>query len=375
MAARVWQSVKGYVMISMDGLGLERVLNEAMRAGIRFGDVRRESRVRLTARLYVRDFYALRKVCRKRRVRIRILEKHSIPLRLWGRLAPKALIWGWVPVLLLLLVASRFVWFVRVEGCYRVTQEEVLLLLEQQDVKPGTPVGELEHAAISRAVMAGDERIAWAGVRRAGVILTVRIVEAEEAPEEPEKKAYNIWAAEEGVILSITATDGEAMVRAGDVVRKGELLISGAGGEAEGTVIARVSRQAQASQEPSAQGLVPSGVWVEKCRVFLWGWEIFPLEAGYDGWVFQRERTRYIRALLPIEVAAGRLMQMEEGTVQLERGEMERRARLQAQAALLAEIPESARIVSSTTKIDYDKDGNAVAIAVIQTEEDIGAPG
>lgn len=373
MAAGVWQSVQGYVMISMDGLGLERVLNEALRAGIRFANVRRESRVRLTARLNVRHFYALRKVCRKRRVRVRILEKHSIPLRLWGRLAPRALIWSWVPVLLLLLAASRFVWFVQVEGCYQVTRQEVLHLLEQQDVKPGTPVAGLEHAAISRAVMAGDERIAWAGVRRAGVILTVRIVEAEPEPAQQPQKRYDIRAAEDGVIVSITPLQGEAMVRAGDVVHKGDLLISGAGGEAEGTIIARVSRQARASQAPQAQGLAPSGVWVEQCRVFLWGWEIFPLDAGYEGWVFQRERTGYIRALLPLEVAAGRLLHMEQGTVQLDRGEMERRARLRAQAALLLDIPEAARIVMSTTQIEYDSHGNAVAVAIIQTEEDIGA--
>ena len=385
MRRSLWQSVSGYVMISMEGLALERFVNDALRAGIPLQHVCRRSRSQVDAVVSLRDFKRLHGIRKGRAVRIRILEKHGLGFLLWRLHWRRVLLWGWIPLALLLLIGSRFLWFVRIEGCYRVPAEDVLALLEKLEVRVGTPVSKIDQSQIGRQVMAADDRIAWAGTQRSGVVLTVTIVETKPLQfSQNNGQPASVYAQQDGVVESITVIRGHGMVKPGEVVTKGQLLISGnltssAGIEyfvqAQGSVIARVSRQAVASQSAEEPGLVRTGVSVPYCRISAFGWELFPLPEEYSDWAFERDNIRILQGTIPLEAAGGRLYQLEQGEVPLSRKQMEQRALLKAQAALLHEIPETACILSKSSTVQFDQKGRAIAAVTIQTEEEIGVQG
>ena len=60
----MWNSLAGYVMIKLEGVGLERFVNRAMEAGLSIWNVQRTGRNTMTANVSVGSFYALRKLNR-----------------------------------------------------------------------------------------------------------------------------------------------------------------------------------------------------------------------------------------------------------------------------------------------------------------------
>lgn len=382
MAATVWNSLNGYVMISIEGLALERLLNHAARERVRLWGVKRISRTRLTANVGVKDFYRLQRLRRKTNCRIHILEKHGATFLYLRMRFRKVLLVGWALILALILLASRYVWFVKVEGCYKVTEKEVVALLEQMDIRPGVRSDTIDSYALGRALSSADERIAWAGVQRLGVTLTVEIIEAKILPEpQQDDGPASVYAKKAAVIKHVTALEGHPAVKEGDAVLEGDLLITGDLSEgrqepyyvsARGEVIARVAYQASAVQAATEMALVRTGVSVPYCRVSLWGYEVFLRPEQYLDWEFSAKTSTKINAtFLPFSVEFGRLYEKGEREVALAKAQMEERALLAAQTKAFLQIPGDARIVGKRSEIEFLEDGCARATVYIETEEDI----
>lgn len=70
--------------------------------------------------------------------------------------------------------------------------------------------------------------IAWAGVEIRGVKLTVSIEDSISVPKLIQSnQPYNIVAERDGLIVKMEVYAGNALVKEGDTVRKGQLLVSG----------------------------------------------------------------------------------------------------------------------------------------------------
>lgn len=385
MAAFVWNYLSGYVMIKIEGLSPERLLNAASRGGVRMFAVRRRSQTELTAKIRPQDFETLRLLRKRSGCSIHILQKRGAPFLLNRMRMRKALLFGWIPLALAAAALSRFIWFVDVQGCYRVGEDEVYALLEEMGVRPGVKADALDHYEISRGLSAMDGRIAWAGASRRGVTLTVEIVEAEEIPKlSGTETAGSVYAAKDAVIKKITALKGRSVVSEGETVRKGELLITGeltsAAGipyqvAARGEVLARVLYVATADVGRTAAVNSRSGVSVPYCRVSVCGRELFPCPDEYDGWEFETESRSALCCVLPLLSESGRLWQITETEGILSRGEQEERALRMAEEKAFSLLPESARVTGKSSEILDLNDGGVRAVVSIETEEDIAQPG
>ena len=78
----MWQSVEGYVIIQIEGAGVERLLNRLQAAGIPVRDVARSGRGVCRCRLRPRDFRRLHALCGGCRCRVRILRRGGLPIRM-----------------------------------------------------------------------------------------------------------------------------------------------------------------------------------------------------------------------------------------------------------------------------------------------------
>lgn len=223
----LWNYLTGYVIIQIDGMGLERFVNAMLHAGIPVWDVRREADGSLSACVSVAGFYALHRLDR-RGAGVHIRRKGGLLIRLSRLRERKVLLYGWIAALLLLLWASRMVWVIEVNGCDRVSEQVVHAALRAQNAYSGAPRRSLATAALRDAIIAADARIAMATVSLSGVVLRVEVREAADTPQMlDESVPANVCAARDGIILSVTPLRGRAMVAPGDAVRAGDVLISG----------------------------------------------------------------------------------------------------------------------------------------------------
>ena len=237
------------VLIECEGGFPERFLNEAAQREVMLWDVSRHG-ISLFCCCKAADYRTLRFAARAASVRMRVRERQGLPFLLrpfrlrWGLLAGAA-----VFVLLLQLLSSR-VWIVRIAGNEQVTDESIREVLRPLGVYEGAAPAAIDLPALQLTALERLPDIVWMTVNVEGSTATVEVRERQEsqsvAPDEP----ANIVATCDGVIVRIDAVSGQAMVKAGDAVTEGTLLISGVMDSkvgpllkhAEGTVMARTTR-------------------------------------------------------------------------------------------------------------------------------------
>ena len=76
----LWNFLKGYVVIRVDGLSLEKFINITVSRGIYLWGIKRQSYTSLTAKISISGFRQLRGISRKVRCRVRIVDKRGLPL-------------------------------------------------------------------------------------------------------------------------------------------------------------------------------------------------------------------------------------------------------------------------------------------------------
>ena len=153
-----------------------------------------------------------------------------------------------------LYLLSSFIWTVRVEGNERLTEEELLSVCGEMGLKPAVWKRRVDTEAITNGLLLRFSDISWVSVGVEGTDVTIKLAETIEKAERIDRETpCDIVAAQDGVIVQITAERGTPKVQAGDVVKKGDILISseliiGLEGEeqhtaytaAEGTITARI---------------------------------------------------------------------------------------------------------------------------------------
>ncbi|MDO5110696.1 MAG: sporulation protein YqfD [Clostridia bacterium] len=224
----LWNYLCGYVIIQIEGLGLERFVNRMLDASLPIWGIRRESDGSMTASVSIAGFYALHRMIRTEGWSIRIREKHGLLFRLSRLRGRKVLLYGWAPALMTLLCFSRMIWIIDVAGCDVVAEDTVRQAVYAEGIYPGVPRRGHTVEALQSAVEAADDRIAMASVTISGVVLRIEVRETEPGPAVlDESVPAHVVARCDGMILSVTALKGHAAVKAGQLVRAGDVLISG----------------------------------------------------------------------------------------------------------------------------------------------------
>lgn len=221
--------IRGYVIILIEGAFPERFLNICARRSIYLWNVKRVDKLSLKANVSIKGFRLMPEIAKKARCRVRLKGKKGLPFILHRHRKRKAFAAGAAIFILTMLVLAQFIWVIDVKGNINVNSEQILQVLEQAGLKTGMPKGNIDEYALQRQVMLDIDEIAWISVQIKGTTAHVEVKEREPKPEIfPKDKPCNIVAAKDGVIESIDAVSGKRLVSAGDVVKQGQLLVSGA---------------------------------------------------------------------------------------------------------------------------------------------------
>ena len=129
----------------------------------------------------------------------------------------------------LIYVLSLFIWQIDTVGCYSHTREEILDYLEDKGISSGTRISSFSCASLEEQIREDYKDIAWVSCERKGTLLTVSIKETLDTAkqEKEESGACNLIASKNGTIDSIVVRSGTAMVKKGDTVKPGDVLIAG----------------------------------------------------------------------------------------------------------------------------------------------------
>lgn len=223
----LWNFFRGYVMAEVTGFSAERFLNLAVNRGVYVWDVERTPNG-LRLKVSVRGFKLLKGCARKSKCRVRIVGKQGWPFILFRYRKRKILMGGAVFFILALYGLSLFVWRVDVSGQERLSRDEVLAYAESR----GLAVGAFKYAVgtkqLQREMMAQFPEIGFIDIHIKGTRASILIAETIPKQELVDKDSpCDIIAAKDGLITGIVTGAGRPMVKVNDVVRRGEVLVSG----------------------------------------------------------------------------------------------------------------------------------------------------
>lgn len=226
---KLFHFVKGYVIINVSGLNVERFLYMCAKRNIGIFNIGKRIDKGVNICVNISDFKKIRPIVYKAKVRICILKKCGLPFFINKAKKRRALIIGMLVLSMLCFISSEFIWSIEVNSQDETVTNELLEAIDIAGVrigayKPMLPDGE----KIKSIIMNNTDNIVWAWVYIKGTKACVNFKEGIPAPEVIDWSVpCDIVAMRDGIIKEIVEKNGEARVEVGDTVQKGDLLIAG----------------------------------------------------------------------------------------------------------------------------------------------------
>ena len=214
--------------ISVEGFFIERFINLCLQEDLEIWDIERIH----DGVIYVKFFYTnYDKICEIANItkcKIEIREKNGVPF-LMNRYKHRKIFAALIAVVTTIItITNMFIWEVKIIGDFSIPIEEVKELLEEENIKVGGLKKDINIEAAKLNIILKRDDIAWIGINKKGNKVIVEIVPKVLAEEDLYKDTVgNMIADKAGIVEKIYVAEGTAMVKKGELVDKGTLLISG----------------------------------------------------------------------------------------------------------------------------------------------------
>ncbi len=179
----------------------------------------------------VRGFRSLRPILRKTKTVVRIKKRVGMPFVLFRYRKRKIFPVGILLFFGILYWMSGYIWKIEVTGNSYLSEEVVLDFLEEEGCGFGTRKNKIHCEELEANLRSQYGEVIWTSAQIYGTKLTVSIQEnllPEESYEtSDEEKPRDIVAQKDGTIAEIVTRNGTPLVKAGDVVQKGQILVNG----------------------------------------------------------------------------------------------------------------------------------------------------
>jgi len=228
MFLNIWTYMRGYVAVEVTGPATERLLNMAAHRGVYIWNVTHTEKGRIRMHCSIQGFRRLTNLLRKTKCRVRIVDKQGLPFTMYRYRKRKILMGGIVFFVLSMYMMSAFIWHIEILGNERLHHEEILEFVQGQGLSIGVFKRQIDHDELSQQLLRQFPDIGWVDVHTRGTRTTVLISETIPEPTRvPRDVPCNIVASRDGLITGIVTGAGIPQVRQNDVVREGDILVSG----------------------------------------------------------------------------------------------------------------------------------------------------
>ncbi|WP_426349185.1 sporulation protein YqfD [Alloiococcus sp. CFN-8] len=239
---------RGSVLLEISCMLPEKLINTLWLKGVECKNICRLNLTTYTLEIYYKDYGKFKSTCKEQGVKYKLCGRKGLAFYYMKIKRNIALTVGVVIFLMVLYLLSNYVWSVEIKTDKYIAPYEIRTFLYSAGIKPGVKKEALNVKDIEENILKKIDNAMWARVRIEGSRLRVRIEERTPPPEITKNEGTNdVIASEDGEIVRIYTHKGTAVVKPGDQVKKGQLLIKGVEGKegleyqvfAEGTVLAK----------------------------------------------------------------------------------------------------------------------------------------
>jgi len=224
-----WEFLKkGQVKVEIKTFDINKLLNVLWRNSINVENVRKIDVVTVTLNVDYSDYGKLKSYVKRLNGKVKIISSKGMIFFLSRAKKSISIFVGVLIFLVGLYIYSGFIWRIDIETKKNIAPFEIRTMLNDFDIKPGVKKSSVNVYGLERKLENGHGDIMWVNARIEGGTLKIKVEEkvSPKIKEENENKEFkNIVASMDGEIKRIYTTSGTAVVKEGDVVKKGDILI------------------------------------------------------------------------------------------------------------------------------------------------------
>lgn len=221
--------LQGYLRIKVWGYSPERFMNLCCNHNILLWDIEKCDSEKYSMNISLKGYFQIRPFVRKTGTKVAVLNKFGLPFFIPRIKLHVFFLFGIIGTLVFLFWTTGYVWKIDIEGNQSITTEELSSFLEEREVKIGSSKKKVSVEELEKAIRNEFPLVTWTSVQVEGTKLWIQIKENDKIihVEKKTEAKSNLVASKDGRISSIITRNGIPMVKAGDEVKKGDLLVAG----------------------------------------------------------------------------------------------------------------------------------------------------
>lgn len=380
---KLWNYIVGYVEIKLEGLKLEGFFDLLKQNHMKASKVKRISYTEIRATLSYPAYRKLLRVLENERYSVAVIHSHGAKKQL-DFFYKRPALWIGIFVCLILLYASTFfVWEVKLLPNDQINEFAIAQQIEDMGVQPFMLKSKVDLKEIKESIVKQNDEVAYCNPYFKGTTLMVELVKAEQPPEMiDDTKPKSLVASKTAVVQKITSLEGRTVVSTGDVVRKGDELISGilvrdekvvSQVSARGSVLGKVVYTASEKKQNISMEQVRTGQVEEVYYLQIGG-----VKTKIRGEVTMEEPYEVVTSIeqkmgentpMPMYLVKEQYYKTQE--TQKVADEAQLKVELEEKAFLKAQkkVPESAQILNMDSEVVLDGDTMEVKVTIYTLEE------
>jgi similar to stage IV sporulation protein len=316
----------GYIKVEIIGLNLEKLLNFITKNNVKIYDARRAEHKGLILTVRYADRNKLFAIVKEKCYNIRVIRRFGAAYLLKEVRKRIALLICVAAAIVATAVFNSFIWELRITGVKNIAASDIEKAVSEFGVSMGMYGGGIDCAALELSLIDKVKGISYATCYKKGVTLFIDVVEAipQNLPED--KTSRDIYAAFSGIITRMVTINGTPLVKTGDGVSAGQMLISRTVAYADGTsvdvraageIYAAIAYTGETEFFERRTELVATGDFYETRTLNMFGKSI-PIAGAVKNYEYAKTEyiTSYISALLPITITTARVYEYKPVSVE-----------------------------------------------------------
>ena len=172
------------------------------------------------------DFPAVKNLLREQGCPFHVEHKYGLPFVISRMKRRKGLLLGSALAFSLVYLLLSFLWGYTVQGNVQYSDAHMIALVQEYGLVPGSRKDKFDYDELEQQIVREHPEFVWIRLEPDGTTLSITV--KERLPDEQlEKTAGSIVAGRDGRVTELLVVRGTALVKRGDWVKKGQILVGG----------------------------------------------------------------------------------------------------------------------------------------------------
>lgn len=218
----------GIILIEIQSLIPEKFINLMWKNDVYIKNIKKKSITTMTMEINLRDYGKIENIAKKTETRIKIIKRRGITFFIIKLKRKITLAAGVILFVVTIYYLSTFIWSIKIDSDEGLPPYIIRQQLKSYGIRPGTSKDKINVYKIEQDLMKNNDDIMWVKVRLQGSELNISAVEKKSPPNiVTDNTPCNLVAKRDGKVLRVYTTLGTPIVKVGDEVKKGQMLVKG----------------------------------------------------------------------------------------------------------------------------------------------------